>query len=122
MIARAANWMDGRHAAGATIRRMGRYKFTAYSTSATRAISSSGACNGKSSTVSGSSRIAIYPPRWPAIFASSRRMDGRRKERVPTGLHLFWRQGERRLLMLTARDPFDSSLQSFDPFKNNAAQ
>jgi hypothetical protein len=37
------------------------------------------------------------------------------------GFAFIRRQGERRLLMLTACDPFDSSLQSFDPFKNNTA-
>jgi hypothetical protein len=37
------------------------------------------------------------------------------------GFAFIRRQGERRLLMLTPRDPFDSSLQSFDPFKNNSS-
>jgi hypothetical protein len=41
---------------------------------------------------------------------------------TPYGFAFIRRQGERRLLMLTARDPFDSSLQSFDPFKNDAAK
>jgi hypothetical protein len=36
------------------------------------------------------------------------------------GFAFIRRQSERRLLMLTPRDPFDSSLQSFDPFKNSA--
>jgi hypothetical protein len=41
---------------------------------------------------------------------------------IPYGFAFIRRQGERRLLMLTSRDPFDSSLQSFDPFKQNAAR
>jgi hypothetical protein len=41
---------------------------------------------------------------------------------TPYGFAFIRRQGDRRLVMLTARDPFDSSLQCFDPFKNNTAQ
>jgi hypothetical protein len=41
---------------------------------------------------------------------------------IPYGFAFIRRQGERRLLMITSRDPFDSSLQSFDPFKSNAAR
>jgi hypothetical protein len=41
---------------------------------------------------------------------------------TPYGFAFIRRQSERRLLMLTPRDPFDSSLQSFDPFKSNAAR
>jgi hypothetical protein len=40
---------------------------------------------------------------------------------TPYGFAFIHRQGERRLLMLTPRDPFDASLQSFDPFKNSAS-
>jgi hypothetical protein len=36
---------------------------------------------------------------------------------LPYGFVFIRRGGERRLLMLSARDPFDSSMQSFDPFK-----
>jgi len=36
------------------------------------------------------------------------------------GLVFIRRLGERRMLMLTPRDPFQTSAQSFDPFKNNA--
>jgi hypothetical protein len=36
---------------------------------------------------------------------------------IPYGFVFIRREDERRLLMLTPRDPFDSSRQSFDPFK-----
>jgi hypothetical protein len=39
---------------------------------------------------------------------------------TPYGFAFIRRRGERRLLMLTPRDPFDSSVQSFDPFKNSS--
>jgi hypothetical protein len=36
---------------------------------------------------------------------------------LPYGFVFIRREGERRMLMLTPRDPYDTSRQSFDPFK-----
>jgi hypothetical protein len=36
------------------------------------------------------------------------------------GFVFIGRQGERRMMILTPRDPFQISAQSFEPIKNNA--
>jgi hypothetical protein len=44
--------------------------------------------------------------------------DGWQPEAAPEyGFVFIRREAERRLLMLTPRDPYDTALQSFDPFR-----
>jgi hypothetical protein len=108
--------------AGGTIRRMSRYKFIAYDRSAAPRY------------------IVIWSLQWQIVECRrvephshlSAAMSGALQQLEAQGWHaeadaqygfaFIRRQCERRLLMLTSRDPFDSSLQCFDPFKNAAAR
>jgi hypothetical protein len=49
-------------------------------------------------------------------------MEGNRKHAPGYGFVFIRCQAERRLLMLTQRDPYDTTLQSFDPFKEPRAR
>jgi hypothetical protein len=71
---------------------MGRYKFIAYQNSSSPRY------------------LVVYGLQWQII-------DHQRIEPL-YGFVFIRRFGERRLLMLTPRDPFATSQQSFDPFKS----
>jgi hypothetical protein len=101
---------------------MGRYKFTAYSTSGTPRYIVVWSLQWQ---IIDCQRIEPHRDLSAAMAGNLRQLeaDGWEAEGdVPYGFAFIRRRGERRLLMLTSRDPFDSSAQSFDPFKNNAAQ
>jgi hypothetical protein len=106
--------------ADGTIRRMGRYKFIAYDESATSRYIVVWSLQWQ---VIDCRRIAPHRDLSAAMTDTLHRLERQGWEAegdASYGFAFIRRQGERRLLMLTARDPFDSSLQSFDPFKNNA--
>jgi hypothetical protein len=107
---------------GGRICRMGRYKFIAYARSTTSRYIVVWSLQWQ---VIDCQKVAPHRDLSAAMTETLRRLEAQGWEAegdTPYGFAFIRRQGERRLLMLTARDPFDSSLQSFDPFKNNAAR
>jgi hypothetical protein len=99
---------------------MGRYKFIAYEKASTpRYI----VVYGLQWQIIESQRIEPYADLFAAITSAMQRLatDGWEAEGDALyGFVFIRRRGERRLLTLTPRDPYDTSAQSFDPFKSNA--
>jgi hypothetical protein len=96
---------------------MGRYKFVAYDKSAgPRYI----VVWGLQWQIIDCRRLEPYTDLSAAMQRTVRELEAQGWEAegdLPYGFVFIRRRGERRLLMLSARDPFDSSMQSFDPFK-----
>src|SRR5580692_10939408 len=98
--------------AGGTIRRMGRYKFIAYDESAASRYIVVWSLQWQ---VIDCRRIAPHRDLSAAMTEALRQLEAQGWEaegHTSYGFTFIRSQGERRLLMLTARDPFDSSLQS----------
>jgi hypothetical protein len=105
-----------------TIRLMGRYKFIAYEkASNSRYI----VVYGLQWQIIDSQRIEPHADLFAAMTSAMQRLagDGWEAENdAPYGFVFIRRRGERRLLTLTPRDPYDKSVQSFDPFKSTVPQ
>ena len=99
---------------------MGRYKFIAYEKATTpRYIVECGL----QWQIIESQRIEPHTDLFAAMTSAMQRLAGDGWEAEGDALYGFVfirRLGERRMLMLTPRDPYDMSVQSFDPFKCNA--
>jgi hypothetical protein len=97
---------------------MGRYKFIAYQKSSTpRYI----VVYGLQRQIIDSQRIEPNADLFAAMTSAIQQLaaDGWEAEGdARYGFVFIRRQGERRLLTLTPRDPYDTSAQSFDPFKS----
>jgi hypothetical protein len=109
-----------RDSGGDTIHGMGRYKFVAYNASAAPRYIVVWSLQWQ---VIDCRRIEPHCELSAAMSAALHALEAegwQAEADTPYGFVFIRRESERRLLMLTARDPFDSSLQSFDPFKNDA--
>jgi hypothetical protein len=99
---------------------VGRYKFTAYQkTSTPRYI----VVFGLQWQIIDSQRIEPHADLLTAMTSAMRQLatEGWEAEGdARFGFVFIRRLGERRMLMLTPRDPFAMSEQAFDPFKSNA--
>jgi hypothetical protein len=100
---------------------MGRYKFIAYQKSPTpRYI----VVYGPQRQIIDTQRIEPNADLFAAMTSAMQRLatEGWEAEGdARYGFVFIRRRGERRLLTLTPRDPYDTSAQSFDPFKSNAS-
>jgi hypothetical protein len=101
---------------------MGRYKFIAYEKATTpRYI----VVYGLQWQIIESQRIEPHADLFAAMTSAMQRLATEGWEAEGDALYGFVfirRQGERRLLTLTPRDPYDTSAQSFDPFKSTMPQ
>jgi hypothetical protein len=99
---------------------MGRYKFIAYEKASTpRYI----VVYGLQWQIIESQRIEPPANLFAAMTSAMQRLAGDGWEAegdAPYGFVFIRRRGERRLLTLTPRNPYDMSAQSFDPFKGVA--
>jgi hypothetical protein len=99
---------------------MGRYKFTAYQKATTpRYI----VVFGLQWQILDCQRIEPHADLFTAMTSAMQQLatEGWEAEGdARFGFVFIRRLGERRMLMLTPRDPFAASGQSFDPFKSNA--
>jgi hypothetical protein len=99
---------------------MGRYKFIAYDKAATpRYI----VVYGLQWQIIDSRRLEPHADLFAAMTSAMQQLRGEGWEAEGDALYGFVfirRLGERRMLMLTPRDPLQNSPQSFDPFKGSA--